>query len=56
MGTKLDSTYVPEDMVKTFRVTEPGWYVMDDKRRLVDGPFSTRKECDAAIRDVEDLK
>ena len=24
---------------------KPGWYVMDDDRNLVSGPFSSREEC-----------
>ncbi len=55
MGAKLDSTYIPDDMRKDFGVADAGWYVMDEKRRLIDGPYSTRKECENAIRENENL-
>jgi hypothetical protein len=38
-----------EDMNK-FGVSKPGWYVLDNNQRVVDGPYSSR---DAAIRGRE---
>jgi hypothetical protein len=53
MGNKRVSTYVPDGKLEQFGVGEAGWYVADENRRLVDGPYSTRTECEKAIAEAE---
>lgn len=53
MGTPPDLTAVriPDDEVDFYRVSEGGWYVVDDEDKVVLGPFENLDECDQAIRD-----
>jgi hypothetical protein len=37
--------------VGDYKVTEPGWYAVDDGGNVVLGPFVSLAECDRAIRD-----
>ena len=34
-----------------YKVTEPGWYAVDDGGRVVLGPFDSLAQCEQAIRD-----
>jgi hypothetical protein len=52
--TKLRDLYpinVAEADVGDYKVTEAGWYAVDDSEKVVLGPFSSLPECERAIRD-----
>lgn len=42
---------VHTDEVGDYRVTEPGWYAVDDGYKVVLGPFVSLAECERAIQD-----
>ncbi len=42
---------VHADDVGDYKVTEPGWYAVDDNDKVVLGPFASLAECERAIRD-----
>ena len=42
---------VHTDDVGDYKVSEPGWYAVDDGGKVVLGPFVSLAECDRAIRD-----
>lgn len=42
---------VHTDDVGDYKVTEPGWYGVDDDDKVVLGPFASLAECERAIRD-----
>ncbi len=42
---------VRSDDVGDYKVTEPGWYAVDDSDTVVLGPFASLAECERAIRD-----
>ena len=50
-ATDLIAVRIPEDEVDFYRVTEAGWYAIDDEDKPVLGPFESLDECDRAIRD-----
>ena len=52
MNAKLEPVYVPADDVDIFSVDEEGWYVMDEDRQVVDGPFASRSDCLKAIEEA----
>jgi hypothetical protein len=47
----LFATYVSDEEVGDYHVTESGWYAVDDGERVVLGPFTSLAECERAIRD-----
>ncbi len=47
----LIATDVHSDDVGDYKVTEPGWYAVDDNDKAVLGPFASLAECERAIRD-----
>lgn len=53
MGKSLDLTAVriPDDEVDFYRVSEGGWYAVDDEDKAVLGPFENLDECDRAINE-----
>lgn len=42
---------VRSDDVGDYRVSEPGWYAIDDNDKIVLGPFASLAECERAIRE-----
>ncbi|MCX7366433.1 MAG: hypothetical protein NTV97_32090 [Alphaproteobacteria bacterium] len=42
---------VHTDDVGDYKVTEAGWYGVDDNDKVVLGPFVSLAECERAIRD-----
>lgn len=42
---------VRSDDVGDYKVTEPGWYAVDDGDKVVLGPFGSLAECERAIRE-----
>jgi hypothetical protein len=50
-STELVAVNVPDDEVDLYRVTESGWYAIDDDDKAVLGPFTSLGECDRAIHD-----
>jgi hypothetical protein len=42
---------VHSDDVRDYRVSEPGWYAVDDNDKVVLGPFVSLAECERAIRE-----
>jgi hypothetical protein len=49
----LFAAHVSQDDVGIYRVTEAGWYAMDDGEHVVLGPFASLAECERNIRDRE---
>jgi hypothetical protein len=47
----LFALHVPQEDVGDYRVTEPGWYAVDDGEKVVLGPFAGLAECERAIAD-----
>jgi len=47
----LKAIHIPDEDVGDYRVTEAGWYAVDDSDRVVLGPFASLAECERAIRD-----
>ena len=47
----LCATHLAADDVGDYRVTEPGWYALDDNDKAVLGPFVSLGECERAIQD-----
>ena len=39
------------DDVGDYKVTEPGWYAVDDSDKVVLGPFASLAECERAIQE-----
>jgi hypothetical protein len=52
-GHDLFAAHVAEDDVGIYKVTEPGWYALDDGEHVVLGPFASLAECERNIRDRE---
>ncbi len=50
-ATDLVAVRIPDDEVDFYRVSEGGWYAVDDEDRPVLGPFESLDECDRAIQD-----
>lgn len=51
MAKDLSAVDVHTDDLEHYRVTETGWYAVDDGNRVVLGPFESLAECETAIRD-----
>ena len=49
--TDLMAVDVHADDVGDYRVTEPGWYAVDDGGKVVLGPFDSLALCERAIRE-----
>lgn len=47
----LIAVHVAGEDVGDYRVTEAGWYAVDDGDKVVLGPFVTLAECERAIRE-----
>jgi hypothetical protein len=47
----LYPVHIVDEDVGDYKVTEPGWYAVDDGEKVVLGPFSSLAECERAIRD-----
>jgi len=47
----LSAVHVADEDVGDYKVTEPGWYAVDDCQKVVLGPFISLAECERAIRD-----
>ncbi len=47
----LYAARVSDDEVGDYRVTEAGWYALDDAEKVVLGPFESLAECERNIRD-----
>jgi hypothetical protein len=47
----LMAIHVTDEEVGDYRVTEPGWYAVDDGGKVVLGPFTSLRECERNIRD-----
>ena len=47
----LSAAHVGQEDVGDYRVTEPGWYAVDDGEHVVLGPFISLAECERNIRD-----
>lgn len=47
----LSAVHVSDQDVGDYNVTEAGWYAVDDRERIVLGPFTSLAECERAIRD-----
>ena len=47
----LCATRLAADDVGDYRVTEPGWYAIDDEDKVVLGPFDSLAQCERAIQD-----
>jgi hypothetical protein len=43
-GMMIAPHYISEIMSDMLCI-KPGWYTMDDKGKLLSGPFSSREEC-----------
>jgi hypothetical protein len=54
MAKDLSAVDVHTDDLEDYRVTETGWYAVDDGNRVVLGPFESLAECEAAIRDRQE--
>jgi hypothetical protein len=52
----LSATHVAAEDVGDFRVTESGWYAVDDGEHVVLGPFVSLAECERNIRDHERMQ
>jgi hypothetical protein len=39
------------DEVGDYKVTEPGWYAVDESDKVVLGPFASLAECEGAIHE-----
>lgn len=50
-ASDLIAVRIPDDEVEFYRVSEGGWYAVDDEDKPVLGPFESLDECDRAIRD-----
>ena len=48
---ELFSAHVADEDVGIYKVTEPGWYALDDAEHPVLGPFASLAECERNIRD-----
>lgn len=53
MSGKLEPVYVPADDVDIFAVSDEGWYVIDDDRVIIDGPFENEKACLKVIAEMQ---
>jgi hypothetical protein len=53
LATKTDlcATFLAADDVGDYRVSEAGWYAIDDNDKAVLGPFTSLDECERAIQD-----
>lgn len=51
MAKDLSAVEVHTDDLEDYRVTETGWYAVDDGNRVVLGPFESLAECESAIHD-----
>lgn len=51
MTQDLTAVDVHTDDLEDYRVTEIGWYAVDDAGRVVLGPFGSLAECERAMRD-----
>ena len=51
MAKDLSAVDVHTDDLEDYRVTETGWYAVDDASRVVLGPFESLAECEGAIHD-----
>ena len=49
----LFAAHVAEEDVGNYKVTEAGWYALDDGEHVVLGPFVSLAECERNIRDRE---
>ena len=47
----LFAAHVAEEDVGNYKVTEAGWYALDDGEHVVLGPFTSLAECERNIRD-----
>ncbi len=53
--TDLFASFIGEDEVGDYNVTEPGWYAVDDGEKVVLGPFASLDECERAMLDRKRL-
>lgn len=51
MAKDLSAVDVHTEDLGDYRVTETGWYAVDDSGRVVLGPFESLAQCERAIRD-----
>jgi hypothetical protein len=51
----LSAVCLGEDEVGDYKVTEAGWYAVDDGEKVVLGPFASLAECERAMQDRERL-
>jgi hypothetical protein len=51
----LFASFISEDEVGDYDVTEAGWYAVDDGEKVVLGPFSSLAECEHAMQDRKRL-
>ena len=51
----LFASFVGDDEVGDYNVTEAGWYAIDDGEKVVLGPFASLAECERAMQDRERL-
>jgi hypothetical protein len=47
----LIPVHISGEDVGDYKVTEPGWYAVDDGEKVVLGPFASLAECERAIHD-----
>lgn len=50
----LFAAHVNDEDVGDYKVSEPGWYAVDDGEHVVLGPFASLAECERNMRDRED--
>ncbi len=53
MSGKLEPVYVPAEDIDIFAVADEGWYVIDDDRVIIDGPFASEKDCLKLIAETQ---
>jgi hypothetical protein len=51
LSADLYAAHLGADDVGDHKVTEPGWYALDDHETAVLGPFGSLGECERAIQD-----
>ena len=51
LKSDLFAAHVADEDVGNYRVTEAGWYALDDGEHVVLGPFESLAECERNIRD-----
>ena len=54
MAKDLSAVDVHTDDLEDYRVTETGWYAVDDGNHVVLGPFESLAQCEIAIRDRQE--